>query len=84
MSGEDTKSKPDFVLVDQPDIPAFITDDKRKKHLKIIEDERRVYNFFVVLLPMAIFIVLRKEISTSGALLISLGAGAFMKWLCSL
>ena len=127
---QNTKNKPDFVLVDQPNIPGFITGKKREKMLKALEeeaikkidpsrdedykvkhfkrwkkerkkegkpltqreekyykslyDERRVYEFLVVLLPFVLLGILEKEIGTSRALLVSLGVGVFMKWLCSL
>ena len=129
-SAKHTPNKTDFVLVDQPDIPAFITGKEREKMVKAFEeeairkidsskdedykikfferwkkdrekegkpltsreekyykslrDEGRVYEFFVVLLPMGIFFSLRKEMGESSALLISLGVGVFMRWLCSL
>ena len=51
----------------------------KKKH-----SELDTKNTLTVILPMAIFITLRKEIGGSSALLVSLGVGAFMKWLCSL
>ena len=130
MNSEDVENKPNFVLVDQPNIPEFVTGKKREKLLKELKeeairkidpskdedykvqsfkrwkkdrekegrpltqkeekyykslhDERRVYEFFVVLLPMGLFFTLRKEVGESNALLVSLGVGAFMKWLFSL
>ena len=39
MDNENEKNKPDFVLVDQPNIPDFITGKKREKILKALEEE---------------------------------------------